>query len=415
MKKLQIQLFTLMLVFMGCKTGNEITVVNLASLYQPETRPIIRGQRVFIENDSVARVFVLYNTSDLTFERPPDKARFFANVRFSYLLFDNYESNKLIDSASFRLIDSVHYKRNKFLVFDFHVKIKPASNQLLNLYFTDLNNRNKTITPIEIQNLSAFGAQRFLPLDSTGNVIFNPWIPGNFPVQIICNNTKQNKLFVSFYKRSYPPALPPFSTSESSDAIFPADRTFTIMLDELKTELINPDDKGIYLFRNDSAANEGFTLFRFDDEYPVVTRAELMIFPLRYLCSNAEFEKITQSQNPEWAIGDFWLEAGGIDERAAELRREYSGRVVEANSYFTSYKEGWKTDRGMIYLIFGKPTTVYRRTGLETWIYSQQGNRVSLNFDFYQNENPFTNNDFRLKRLPEYKTPWFQAVDYWRR
>ena len=69
----------------------------------------------------------------------------------------------------------------------------------------------------------------------------------------------------------------------------------------------------------------------------------------------------------------------------------------------------------MIYLIFGKPTTVYRRTGLETWIYSQQGNRVSLNFDFYQNKNPFTSNDYRLTRLPEYKTSWFLAVDYWRR
>jgi GWxTD domain-containing protein len=268
---------------------------------------------------------------------------------------------------------------------------------------------------VEINNIRPTTSQHFLPLDKDGNVIFQSWLPRKTALQVQCLNVPDGKLVVSYYRRNYPPASPPFSTTESNDDIFPANRVFNLNVSDGKTEILNPEEEGIYLFRSDSAANEGFTMNQFDDEYPDMTRAEQMIFPLRYLCSNSEFEKITQSRNPEWAINDFWFAAGGIDERATELKNEYFGRVKVANQYFTSYKEGWKTDRGMIYVIFGKPTTIYRRTGLETWIYSQQGERVSINFDFYNYEHPFTNADYKLKRLPDYKIPWFFAVDYWRR
>jgi GWxTD domain-containing protein len=402
-------------MFTECKTGNEIRIINLAYLYEDDTKPMIAGSRVFIENDSMARVYVIFNLAELVYLRPPGKSAFFAKAKLSYQIYNNYESNKLIDSGSFPVNDSVNYRKEKFVVFDFPVKIQPVSNHLLNLYFNDLNSERGTTTPIEIRNTSAFSAQHFLPLDSTGTVIFQPWIPYNDGVQLQCADTSKEKIFVSYYKRSYPPALPPFSTNETSFDTYPADRVFTLKVRNGITELLNFPDKGIYLFRNDSTANEGFTLFRFDDGYPGMKRPEQMIFPLRYLCSNREFEKLTQSRNPEWAINDFWFEAGGIDERANELRNEYFNRVNEANRYFTSYKEGWKTDRGMIYLIFGEPSTVYRRTGIETWVFSQQGDRVSLSFDFYQAENPFSNADYKLRRLPEYKNPWFLAVDYWRR
>lgn len=414
MKKRYPLLLLIILLFAECKTGNEIRIINLAYLYKDDTKPMIAGSRVFIENDSTAKVFVTYNLAKLVYQRPVGKSAFFAKARLSYQIFNNYESNKLIDSGSLLVNDSVNYRKEKFVVFDFPVKIQQGSNHLLNLNFTDLNSERGSSTPIEIRNNSAFSAQHFLPLDSTGTLIFQSWIRGKANVQIQCANASQGKLYVSYYKRSFPPALPPFSSTETSDDIFPPDRFYTIDIVDGMTGPISFSGKGIYFFRNDSTANEGFTLLKFDDEYPEMSRPEQMVFPLRYLCSNTEFEKITRSKNPEWAINDFWYEAGGIDERATELQKEYFNRIIEANRYFTSYKEGWKTDRGMIYAVFGKPTIVYRRTGLETWIYSRQGDRVSLNFDFYQVENPFTNTDYKLKRLPEYKTPWFLAVDYWR-
>ncbi|CUS97606.1 GWxTD domain-containing protein [Candidatus Kryptonium thompsonii] len=39
---------------------------------------------------------------------------------------------------------------------------------------------------------------------------------------------------------------------------------------------------------------------------------------------------------------------------------EYYSRVKYANEHFGHYLEGWKTDMGMVYIIFGPPSSVDR-------------------------------------------------------
>ena len=82
---------------------------------------------------------------------------------------------------------------------------------------------------------------------------------------------------------------------------------------------------------------------------------------------------------------------------------------------FSSYQEGWKTDRGLIYIIYGPPSEVYRKTGEEEWIYGERNNPLSIKFYFYNIENPFTLNDYSLNRQPTYKTSWYIAIENWRR
>ena len=43
-----------------------------------------------------------------------------------------------------------------------------------------------------------------------------------------------------------------------------------------------------------------------------------------------------------------------------ELMDEYYRRVSYANENFEGWKEGWETDRGMIYILFGPPDQVER-------------------------------------------------------
>lgn len=43
-----------------------------------------------------------------------------------------------------------------------------------------------------------------------------------------------------------------------------------------------------------------------------------------------------------------------------ELMEEYFARVEYANKHFTHYYEGWKTDMGMVYIIFGPPSNIER-------------------------------------------------------
>jgi len=43
-----------------------------------------------------------------------------------------------------------------------------------------------------------------------------------------------------------------------------------------------------------------------------------------------------------------------------ELMEEYFARVDYANKHFTHYYDGWKTDMGMVYIIFGAPSNIER-------------------------------------------------------
>ncbi len=139
-----------------------------------------------------------------------------------------------------------------------------------------------------------------------------------------------------------------------------------------------------------------------------------MIQATRYIMAKKEFDKCNDNPNKKEAIDYFWLDIAGNNERAKELIRKYYLRVQDANQKFTSYQEGWKTDRGMIYIVFGKPTNIQKRENGELWTFGFEGNPMALQFAFVKIINPFTDNDFYLERSEEYKERWYQAVDMWR-
>ena len=140
-----------------------------------------------------------------------------------------------------------------------------------------------------------------------------------------------------------------------------------------------------------------------------------MVPPLRFITSKQEFEEISTSANSKAAIEKFWLNCTGSQDRAKEIIRKYYNRVKDANLFFTSYLEGWKTDRGMIYLVFGAPNVIYRTERSETWIYGEESNALnSLRFSFLKVNNPFSDNDFTLERSTLYQQKWTDAVDIWR-
>jgi GWxTD domain-containing protein len=137
---------------------------------------------------------------------------------------------------------------------------------------------------------------------------------------------------------------------------------------------------------------------------------------LRYLTTQKEYDQLLDASDYKAAVDNFWLErATNQPERAKNMIARYYQRVWDSNMMFSSYQEGWKTDRGIIYIIYGTPSEVYRKSGEEEWIYGERGNPMSIKFYFYEVDNPFTQNDYRLQRSPSYKTSWYIAIENWRR
>jgi hypothetical protein len=73
----------------------------------------------------------------------------------------------------------------------------------------------------------------------------------------------------------------------------------------------------------------------------------------------------------------------------------YYARVDYANKHFTRYREGWRTDMGLVFILLGPPSTVERfpfqidEKPEEVWQY------YDLNYQFvFRDENGF--GDYRL-------------------
>lgn len=140
-----------------------------------------------------------------------------------------------------------------------------------------------------------------------------------------------------------------------------------------------------------------------------------MLHPIRYLTTKNEYNDLEAMNNDKEAVDKFWIENAGNADRAKQMIKLYYNRVMDANRFFTSYLEGWKTDRGVIYIIYGQPNIVYKGRNAEYWVYGEDKNMLSIHFDFNKVENPFTDNDYSLTRSPVYKDGWYIAVDNWRR
>jgi GWxTD domain-containing protein len=128
-----------------------------------------------------------------------------------------------------------------------------------------------------------------------------------------------------------------------------------------------------------------------------------------------EYDEIQNSDDIKLAIDNFWLNNAGNPGRARSMIQKYYGRVVEANEFFTSYHEGWKTDRGLIYIVYGPPKIVYRGKNMEEWLYGEKGNNNSIRLQFVKVLNPFSENDYSLIKSPAYKEKWYNIVNTWRR
>ncbi len=82
---------------------------------------------------------------------------------------------------------------------------------------------------------------------------------------------------------------------------------------------------------------------------------------LRYIAPNKEYEKIQNADEYEQKelFQKFWKKRDPTDGTALnEIMLEYYRRVEHSNKRFSNVTPGWKTDRGMVYILFGPPSDV---------------------------------------------------------
>ncbi len=155
-------------------------------------------------------------------------------------------------------------------------------------------------------------------------------------------------------------------------------------------------------------------------DYPLVTRTGDLLEPLVYLSYPGGVERLLASTGvfeQREAFDRFWGESINDRRVAASTIRSYYERVEEANRLFGNQKEGWKTDRGMVYILFGPPSFVESTPSEERWTYGM-GSSAPPEFVFERTAGSFGEPSpltvLTLVRNRAYYDAWRRARQLWR-
>lgn len=182
---------------------------------------------------------------------------------------------------------------------------------------------------------------------------------------------------------------------------------FEVMLSELQNGEATPIE---YKARDFSSMS---------DNFPNVVSAREFAEPLVYLMRGSRYREMMNIQHPDSLkreVDRFWLSHLNNENLALRVLEEYYGRVEEANKQFSNFKEGWMTDMGMMYILFGPPWYVERSLDTIIWIYSYDRSDPRRVFFFQRSRidsdiHPFEH--YVLQRNVQYHSVEYEQVQRW--
>lgn len=393
----------------GCYT-ERISNQNLSYLYDRDASFLHPEFNVLHKNDSVTELHFRINSNELLYLQNPTSGFYSAFFRIRYELYTQLESKLLIDSSVVVFADSNLVMEGKTISGVLTMKPSQVQKALLKVDLVDLRRNSRVKRYFEVDRSNPSSRQFFtLRLADSGYPLSRNYIKADEAV-ILSHVSGAGKAKVRYYNREFPLPKPPFSVETPKVFDYTADSIFEMDLNVPKVF----EREGFYHIQLSDSTKDGFTVFRFGKTFPEVKSVDDLIAPLRFINSNSEYKALKEADFPKPEVDRFWLKLAGNPDRAKLLIQKFYSRVEDSNEFFTSYTEGWRTDRGLVYLIFGPPNIIYKNTTSEHWIYGEEDNPSSLGLTFYKIENPFTDKDFRLDRSPIYKSSWYSAVDMWR-
>lgn len=277
------------------------------------------------------------------------------------------------------------------------LRIPPDVPPLLLITYVDRVRGNFRLFDIRLQ--SPLGFPDFRPMDAAGYPIVRNWVPDSL---IRMNSAEQFHAYS--YIDNFGPADPAMGAMKQIAPKLRIDSSFFF-----QQELARLEDFHFYLIQRDTTHEQATTLLKCPPYYPKYRRIEELIEPLTYISTASEINSLRE--NPSRTNFEaYWLKMYTTKFRAKGAIKRFYDLVEEANFFFTSYKQGWETDQGMIYIIFGKPLVVQRGERGEIWKYAD-----GTEFEFIRISTLFTPALYTLKRDPKYEQIWYNQVGAFRK
>lgn len=408
---LQAVMFLLCAVLIsGCSSKGTLAIQNLAGNYDVDESFDGLGFAVFNPDDSLARLYYQVPLQKLKVVNDKDR-KSFLSFRIEYRLFDGISKGQLADSGSVTVVDSMVFSGFRFD--SVNLKAPVGRNYLLTLKFTDLAGHSTQTELIRIPRYKDKLSRDYLLTDKNNHPLMRNFVyrDEEFYVRAKPGIKEEVRLTRTgiLHKAA---AIAPFTYSGDQEPVL-ADTSGQ------NQQMAEGPFAGPFSFTEEGVIQAGsgpdcFSIFRFYDGFPKIGSSGVMRESLRYISTDEEFSEMMQRQ-AKAAVDGFWLRQAGSPDRALSQIRRYYSRVERANELFSATCEGWKSDRGMIYIVFGQPSVVYINEQIEEWTYGEQGNLQSVKFYFQPFAGTAGDPDYHLIRMEEYRRPWHLAVSGWRR
>jgi GWxTD domain-containing protein len=412
-------------VFASCtSTQQKIDSKDLSYLYNPTKNPISPRYNVINQSDESSVLSVKFFANELFFSEANPQGVPTALMLITVKLFNISQGNMLADTAV-NNISIVKETGKSEYVYSIPLKVDKGIDYMVEVKILDRLRLSVVHSFVPFNTLSYFNKYNFRAQGHfEKNQLFNPVLRVNEYVNLVYSRGPVDSLFISFYKPFREVPDPPSMLLPEKTLDYEPEKVVAIHYSDT-IPMMFPRD-GIYICSVTRKIKEGFTFLNLGTNYPSMTTPEVMIEPLAYLASQDEVAELRSSVKPKVALDAFWVKCGGNIDKSRELIRIYYTRVHYSNYYFTSYKEGWRSERGMIYIIYGPPDKVYKTSEGESWGYkkpgikSRWGDRYGVKddylfFNFKKKENIFSDNDFFLSRSETLVTYWDKAITSWRK
>ena len=383
----------------ACKPYKDLGRVNYADRYKPvQSFLFVHSAVIHSNNDS----------SVLVLEIPTYQNGFqYDTVRFSikFLLYETLSSLSAYDSLKKQINCSTS---NGYYHLEIPFNVKMNSSSFMYVYVSEKSSLKHSEMFFSVnKNLTSSGF--IYPVRAkTNEKYISSYVNRNQSLQMH-NCFGADTFRVWYYNYEFQLATPTFFNSIPPK--FP-DRVDTVYV-FTNVDSFHLLKSGLYVFHSTTHPDLIYSLLCTNESYPFITEPIQMARPLRYISKNEEYDYFFQ-KNIKERVDSFWIDKGGSNEHAKDMIRRYYNRVQFSNEFFSSYQEGWQTDRGLVYIIFGPPDEVFYDEDAEWWGYHSRGNRSSVRYKFVETENPFGIKSYSLLRNQNYFDSWNRQGYAWR-
>ena len=397
-------------------TTTESPTGQLASLYNPSRLALHPDYSIFHKSENFSELYVRAYPSELKFDQANEDSEYRALFRLKYQLMQLGEpgnDSTVVDSASVTYKLRGKDEKSPAFFATLTIPVRQGNRYLLKIETSDLNRGSIGLEYVYIDKSNAFVAQNFKVISTfSGYPKFMRFFLLNERFTVQYRDPSVDSIYVKYFSMDSELPRPPITASADYTVKTTPDTSFRFPL--VDTANYNLRLEGMYNIQVDDKSEDGLTLFNFGGSFPDVKTSDELMEPLFYLATQAEYRDLRKKPNRKLAVDDFWLKRGNSVDKSRELVRVYYNRVIYSNLYFTANKEGWKTDQGMIFILFGPPNRIQMTGNGERWYYFARRKSNAIEFRFDRQPDVFAHQHLVWVKTSESQMYWNEAVRSWK-